>query len=352
MSVILAVVGALLFAASAAMQQSAARSAALAAPASTGLLRIFGLLHGLIRNKRWLAGWATNVTGFGFHATALHLGSITVVQAIMVTQLLFALPFAVARRRVRLLRRDWLGTVLVCAGLVALLTQGSPHGTVRRSALPAAVAIAVPSVLLLVVVARLLRRHSQLRATMVAVAAGICFCATAVLVVLATDELPRLTWPLPCILVSTLTGGLLAQEAFSSGSLPTALTAMTITDPAVSFLAGLVLFEGALHPEPIGLVATAVLVGAGVIVLGNSPTLHDESEGSPSLLDDRLELAEDGVLHPPAHDPHDGRQEDADEHPYKRENDLIPVEGQQVGAGAGEIVPVHGRAVGEQGKDR
>src|SRR6185503_15997502 len=77
-------------------QQSAARSAALAAANSSGLLRIFGLLRGLTRNKRWLAGWATNVTGFGFHATALHLGSITVVQAIMVMQLLFALPFAVA----------------------------------------------------------------------------------------------------------------------------------------------------------------------------------------------------------------------------------------------------------------
>src|SRR5262245_911537 len=228
-SVVLAVCGALLFTASAALQQSAARSAALAAPASAGLLRIFSLLNGLVRNKRWLAGWATNVTGFGFHATALHLGSITVIQAIMVTQLLFALPFAVVRRRVRLLPRDWLGTILVCAGLVTLLTQGSPHGTVRRSALPAAVAVAVPTVLLLVVAARLLRRHSQLRAALVAVGAGICFCATAVLVVLTTDDLPHITWPLPSILISTLTGGLLAQEAFSSGSLPTALTAMTIT---------------------------------------------------------------------------------------------------------------------------
>src|SRR5262249_27983345 len=157
----------------------------------------------------------------------------------------------------------------------------------------------------------------------------------AVLVVLTTDDLPHLTWPLPSI-ISTLSGGLLAQEAFSSGSLPTALTAMTITDPAVGFVVGLLLFEGALQPEPLVFVASARLVCAGIVLLANSPTLHDEAD-RPSVLDDRLELAEDGGLHPSSQDPHDGSQEHADDRSYQGKNDLIPVEGQQVGARGGEI---------------
>lgn len=79
-----------------------------------------------------------------------------------------------------------------------------------------------------------------------------------------------------CILISTLTGGLLAQEAYSSGSLPTALIAMQLRG-------GLVLFEGARHPEPIGLGLTAVLVSAGVVVLANSPTLPTRPAPGPQL---------------------------------------------------------------------
>src|SRR4051794_8044850 len=95
-SICCAVVAALFFAVSAALQQSAARTAALAAPA-TGPARwlpALALLRGLARNRWWLAGWAANICGFALHAVALHLGSIGAVQALMTLQLLFALPLA------------------------------------------------------------------------------------------------------------------------------------------------------------------------------------------------------------------------------------------------------------------
>jgi hypothetical protein len=98
------------------------------------------------------------------------------------------------------------------------------------------------------------------------------------LLVLTTDDLPHVGWPLPCVMLSTLTGGLLAQDAFASGSLPTALTAMTITDPTTSYVAGAVLVNVAYTPHPIPLGFAAALVTSGVILLANSPTLHDERE--------------------------------------------------------------------------
>jgi hypothetical protein len=109
---------------------------------------------------------------------------------------------------------------------------------------------------------------------------------TAVFVVLVTDDLDRLglvatvfDWPLYGVAMSTVCGGLLVQEAFASGSLPTALTAMTIADPTASFLAGMLLFD-ATAPSGVGAVFGIPIAGAlaavGVTVLANSPTLHDE----------------------------------------------------------------------------
>jgi drug/metabolite transporter (DMT)-like permease len=273
-SVLLAILGAFVFALSAALQHSAARTAGLARPEKT----IFGLLRGLVRNKRWLAGWIANVTGFGLHATALHLGTITVVQAVMVVQLLFALPFAVFRKRRWPLGRDWLGSVLVCAGLITLLSQGVPHGEMRHRLLGPAAIVGAGTVAGLIAASRLAVRHPQLRTALLSVAAGICFCGTAVLVTLATAELPHIGWALPSIAITTVTGGLLVQQAYASGSLPTAMTATTITDPVVSYIAGAVLFDVTANLDLGLLLVSGGLVAAGVVLLANSPTLHDEHD--------------------------------------------------------------------------
>ena len=278
-SIPLVMVAALLFATGAALQQSIARSAARTASRPNGWLPALSLMGTLLRNRWWLIGWAGNIVGFLLHATALHLGSIAVVQALLTVQLLFALPLAVVRRRgVKLRRTDWLGTGLVCSGLVVLVAQGIPHGELRRDLVPWAIAVAVLAMVTLVSVARVLRHHAQTRSALVAVAAGICFSVTAMLLVLTTDDLPHVSWPLPCVALSTLVGGLLAQDAFASGSLPTALTAMTITDPTVSYVAGAVLVDVAYTPHVLPLGFSGALVIGGVILLANSPTLHDERE--------------------------------------------------------------------------
>jgi uncharacterized membrane protein len=245
-----------------------------------------GLLAQLVRSPRWLAGWAVNLVGFGTHAVALHLGSITIVQALLVVQLLFALPLSTMRTGDLPARRDWLATVAVCAGLVVLLTvRGAvPQTTARHAAVPWLVLVAGALILALVAGARLVRHRTQTRTALVAVAAGLCFCVTAVFVVLATDDLSRhpflttaLDWQLVGLVVSTVLGGLLAQDAFASGSLPTALTAMAVTDPVASWVTGALVFD--VHPPfgataLLGSGAAVLLVAAGVTLLANSPTLH------------------------------------------------------------------------------
>ena len=76
------------------------------------------LLVRVAREPLWWWGWSAGVAGFSAQAVALHLGSIVVVQALVVTQLLFALPLGSVFTGRRPLRRDWWGSAAVCGGLV------------------------------------------------------------------------------------------------------------------------------------------------------------------------------------------------------------------------------------------
>lgn len=296
LSVSLALIGALLFAVSAALQQHSARTTArrmavagttLGGPVREVPPRVPKLLARLAREPLWWLGWSAGAVGFGAQALALHLGSIVIVQAFVVTQLLFALPLGAVFTGSRPLRRDWYGAAAVCAGLALLMAvRGGVQQSDGGGAPVWLVAVAAAGlVALLLVTARLLRPRPQARTVALAVAAGICFCMTAVFLVFAGDEVSHhgllggvFAWPTAGLVVSTAVGMVLVQNAFAGGSLPTALTAMTITDPVASWIAGVVVFGGrpAVGTAALWVTAAAgVLVASGVAALATSPTLHD-----------------------------------------------------------------------------
>ncbi|MCO5967717.1 DMT family transporter [Actinoallomurus soli] len=272
-SVPLALLGAMLFAVSATLQQRTARRTML-------FVR-------LVREPSWLLGCVVGLAGFGAQAMALHLGSIVVVQALLVTQLLFALPLNAVTGGRRPLVRDWSGAAAVCAGLALLVTvRGAVAPSAgRRSAVAPTVVVAAGLIGLLLLIARLLRSHAQSRTAALAVAAGICFCMTAVFLVFAGDDLARrgvvataLDWPPAALAVSTAAATVLVQKAFASGSLPTAMTSMTITDPIAGWVVGMTVFGAPASGRGVlcGSLPAIVLVAAGAAALAASPTLHDE----------------------------------------------------------------------------
>jgi hypothetical protein len=96
-----------------------------------------------------------------------------------------------------------------------------------------------------------------------------------------TDHGPMslLSWPLVGVIASASVGTILVQDAFASGSLPTAVTAMTIADPVSSGVVGTFLFD-VTRPSGLelwlGLPLVAALIITGVTLLATSTTLHDE----------------------------------------------------------------------------
>jgi len=294
----LSLLAALLFALAAAFQQRAAQRTARESAAANGdathsrvhsWLPVLGFLDQLLRNRLWLLGWATNLAGFLAQAAALHFGSIAVVQPLLVTQLLFALPLSVASTRCRLLRRDWYGATAVCGGLVILLAVrgvAPPAAKASRTHVLLATAAATVLVLLLVAAARRYHSEPQFRAVMVSVAAGVCFAMTAVFITLTADDLihrgipaTAVDWPGYALAGSTLLGLLLEQDAFATGSLATAVAAMTITNPFASYVLGVLAFEANVPNDPgalAGLASAGLLVVVGVLILSGSPTVRGQ----------------------------------------------------------------------------
>ncbi|WP_299558718.1 DMT family transporter [uncultured Mycolicibacterium sp.] len=114
-----------------------------------------GVLAGLLRDRRWWVGTAAGLAGFALQAAALSLGSVLLVQALLVTSLLFALPMQarLTGRPVGRGRLAWAAVLataetyalLAVAGAAVVLQQYSFRAGPLTAALPGA-AIAEPLV--------------------------------------------------------------------------------------------------------------------------------------------------------------------------------------------------------------
>ena len=271
-----------MFAIAAACQQRAASRLERESPVR---LSAFGLFGGLVRDRLWLAGWAANLSGFMAQATALHFGSIAVVQALLVTQLLFAIVLGTIGTGRSVTARDVIGGISVSGGLAVLLSvRGAAPGTGSPDRGRLLLAFLAAAVVIFFLVSAAAMRGPVARAALLGAASGLCFAATAVLIKLTTDNLlnrgvaaTAVDWPGYGLAVTAATGLLLGQQAFAAGPLPAALTAMNMTNPVVSYLFAVLAFHAAVPASPAVLAAvagTCVLMAVGVTVLAHSPSVR------------------------------------------------------------------------------
>ena len=296
LAVFLGLLAGFLFAAAASLQQRAARRTVTrpddSPPAASRsvLGGLLALVRKLVRNRLWLTGWVTNLLGFLAQALALHFGSVALVQPLLVTQLLFALPLATAWARRWPTVRDWLAAAAITAGLVVFLAVrgvAALSGAPNRSRVILAGLCAIVLVCALVTVSA--GRRPLVHSTLIAIAAGVCFAMTAVLIKLTMEDLlergipaTAVDWPGYALAACTLTGLLLEQGAFAEGSLPAAVAAMTITNPVAGYLAGVLAFHVMLPSSPgawVALAGSGALLFAGTVALAHSPNMQPEAVG-------------------------------------------------------------------------
>jgi fumarate reductase subunit D len=234
-----------------------------------------------------LLGWVALCGSLIFQALALHFGPLSLVQPILVTELILAL----------VLRQLWLGqsirgvtwsaAVVTGAGLVIFLVTTSPHG---GSFLPKSSAWTVPSVVCVAVVALLValaqRGSPARRAALFASATAVMWALEATFIKATTDTISALgyggmftRWPVYALIVGGVVGLLCEQAALHVGPLSVSQTFIVIVDPLVSVALGIWLYRDRLHHDAlhlsVGVVAFAVMC-AGIVALTRTapPTMN------------------------------------------------------------------------------
>ena len=273
MEIVLALVSALFFALGSALQQKAG----VAAP-SEGASS--GLLLRMARRPVWVAGIASDGVGFVAQAAALGVGRLAVVQPLLVTSVVFALPLGARLTGLRVHRSDVAAATLVVVALVAFLVIARPSGG-RSEAPPGEwlVALAVCAAVCAPLALAARTGPAPRRATLLGAAAGILFALSAALTKAVVDELNSGplhvlgSWELYALVIVGYVSMTLNQLALNTGALAATLATSTALDPIASVVLGLTLFQESPRAgvgEVLGTVVALAAALVGMVILARA----------------------------------------------------------------------------------
>lgn len=254
-------------------------------------------LLALLGNHRWLLGLSLLGLGTALNVAALGLATVTVVQPIGVVALVVTTLLHARHRRLRINRRTWTAIGLCTVGGAVFVTCAvaatDPAHGISAWAEHTVVVMLVVLVCVLGVSAALFRRG--LGGTFYVVAAGILYGFVAVLVRLtitriqgsAGQLLDDVNWlAVGTAVVAAALGGWFVQTAFATGPPDLVIAGLTVIDPMVGVLLGLLVLGEA---GPGFSVVTGVLmaVAGGVAIVGVAVL----SQHHPEVLARRAEFA-------------------------------------------------------------
>src|SRR5271167_1220801 len=219
--------------------------------AGTAKARGIRLVASLIRNPLWLFGWAAGLGGFAFQAAALKNGQLSVVQALLVTELVFGLVLRRVWIKQSIKPAAWGGAALTCAGLAAFVLIDQPEGGTPTPSTHAWVAVL--AVLGGTAAAMALAAgwgSPSRRAALYAAAAGIVWALVATFIKTATETLVESgvsatlsDWPIYALAGGGIAGVVLVQAALHVGPLSVSQPLLVIVDPTVSVVLSIWLFQ-------------------------------------------------------------------------------------------------------------
>ncbi|MFB8004562.1 DMT family transporter [Nocardia sp. NPDC056000] len=286
-AVICAFIAALLFAVSAVAQQSAAAEV----PEGEGLMRA------LVRNPRWWAGMIGDGGGFAFQVAALALGSVLIVQPILVSALVFALPMAARYSGRKTTASMWANALALSVALAVFLIVGDPtegldNAPWHRWLWPLGLVFGV--VAAGVIGARVVKTPA-LRALLLGGAGGTLVGVSAAL----TANVTRLfgesissaltSWEIYVLVLTGVGGVYLQQRGYQAGSLAACLPAFTIAEPLVAAFVGITVLDERLRSGPVG---TAFVIVAVLVMCVATVALSRAQAGEPLEVSDSAPVSQ------------------------------------------------------------
>jgi len=196
----------------------------------------------LVTNPLWLFGWVALAGAFLFQALALHNGLMSVVQPLLVTELVFVL----------VLRRLWIGLpirtvtwwagAITCVSLALFLATSEPSGGEAEPTSGAWIGSVAATAGAAGILALLGSRGSpRRRAALLGAATSILWALVAAFIKATTDTLTQFGlagmfthWPVYALALGGLCAELLSQVTLHAGPLSFSQPPLVIIDPIVS----------------------------------------------------------------------------------------------------------------------
>lgn len=259
------------------------------------------LFAGLLRNQQWWWGALLLVASIALQAAALGAGSVLLVQALLMSSVLFALPI-----NARLLHRavaggEWVWAALLTAAVIVVVVVGNPragHTGAPLRTWAVVAAVLAPLLIGCVVAGRI--RGGAAAAALFAFASGSLWGVFAVLAkeVVArigdgAGAVARTPELYACVLVA-LGGVAWSQSAFRAGPLTASMPTLQVSQPVVAAVLGVVVLGETLNTGRAGtiaLVAAALVMTAAIVKLARVEaastrdmveTQRDQEVGSPA----------------------------------------------------------------------
>ncbi|HZQ31556.1 MAG TPA: DMT family transporter [Mycobacterium sp.] len=245
----------------------------------------------LLRNGRWWLGSVVAAVGFGLQAAALGLGSVLLVQAVLVSALLFALPMSARLAHRRVTRWEWLWAVVLAGAVAVIVTVGNPQAGESRASLQTWTLVVVVMGPLLVLCVLGARLWPGVGAVLLAVVSGSLWGVFAVLTKGVVDQLDHgvlaelRTPELYALVVVAIAGTAWQQSSFRAGAMTASLPTMTVVEPVVGSALGIFVLGETLKTNNVGWFGLGVAVVAVVVAtvaLARSAALASDSSEDAS----------------------------------------------------------------------
>ncbi|MET0316964.1 MAG: DMT family transporter [Rhodococcus fascians] len=260
------------------------RTAAQVPVESNGAL---GPIGSLVKQPIWWVGTVVGILGYALQAAALGMGSLLLVQPLLVLSLLFALPLGARFAHRTISAAEWMWAAALTASVAILVVVGDPKPGVERAEARHWIVvclIGLPFVALCVLASR--KASGPRKALLLGISGGALFGVAAVLTkgvvhLVSRGVVPLLTsvelYALIAVAVAAIT---LQQSAFQAGALQASLPATTVMEPVVASALGFVVLGEYLATGRGGsvvLVVALVAMVAATVALARSSARDEPS---------------------------------------------------------------------------
>lgn len=226
----------------------------------------------LLADPIWLLGLVAQGVGIVFQAAALDRGRVSIIQPLLVTSVIWALPLGHFLTHQRITRRMVAGAAIVVVGLAIFASYGDPAGGVDDApwedwAIPILVIAAGSAVMFML--AR--RATATLRAAALGTTAGILYGLSATLMkpvveTLHTDGLATVLggWEVWFMIVGGLVGFVIQQMSLATGRLVPSVATVSVANPIIAVALGAIVLQERLDTDP----PWSAVLGVGGLALG------------------------------------------------------------------------------------